>query len=300
LTLREAKLAAAGKLSARTKAGVNVDVKEAMKQFFTDHVEPRWKDTRNANVYRRVIDEKLGKRPLRELDRADVASMVRGYRHDRNGDTRLVAANRLLSFTKLFLSWCAESGLLEASPAAALTPRIAGGEEQSRERVLADDEIRALWAWNGPHTPLLRSLLLSGCRISELRQATAPRVLGDRLVIPAEHAKNSREHWVYITPTMRAQFTGRAPLLYHYASATAVQAMVRRWQKNSPTAWTPHDLRRTFATIAAKLGTPPHVIRALINHVEDGSLPIYQRHDWADERIAATKQIEAHVLGLVA
>jgi hypothetical protein len=59
-------------------------------------------------------------------------------------------------------------------------------------------------------------------------------------------------------------------------------------------------LRRTFTTIAARLGTPPHVIRALINHVEDGSLPIYQRHDWADERIAATRAIEAHVLGLVA
>ncbi|HEY2969865.1 MAG TPA: Arm DNA-binding domain-containing protein, partial [Casimicrobiaceae bacterium] len=40
LTLREAKLAAAGKLSARSKAGVNVDVKEAMAQFFAEHVEP--------------------------------------------------------------------------------------------------------------------------------------------------------------------------------------------------------------------------------------------------------------------
>ena len=190
--------------------------------------------------------------------------------------------------------------MIEASPAIALTTRIAGGDEQSRERTLSDDEIRALWAWNGPHTPLLRALLLSGCRISELRHATTKDVVGDRLTIPAAHAKNGRTHQVHVTPTMGAQFTGRPPMLFHYASATAVQACVRRWQGFGAGAWTPHDLRRTFATIAAKLGTPPHIIRGLINHVEDGSLPIYQRHDYADERIAATKAIEAHVLGIVA
>src|SRR5947207_2714738 len=43
LTLREAKLAAAAKLSGRSKAGVNLDVKEALGQFFAEHVEPRWK-----------------------------------------------------------------------------------------------------------------------------------------------------------------------------------------------------------------------------------------------------------------
>jgi integrase len=188
--------------------------------------------------------------------------------------------------------------MIEASPAIALTTRIAGGEEQSRKRTLPD-EIRALWAWNGPHTPLLRALLLLGCRISELRHATTESLVGDRLTIPAAHAKNGRAHWVHVTPTLRAEFTGRPPMLFHYAT-TAVQACVRRWQGFGAGAWTPHDLRRTFATIATKLSTPPHTIRALINHVEDGSLPIYQRHDYADERIAATKAIEAQVLGIVA
>ena len=310
LTLRAAKLAAADKLRGRSISGSDLDVAQAMGQFFTEHVELRWKDTRNASVYRKVIEEKLGKRPLRELDRGDVAAMVRAYRLTKSGDARPVAANRLLSFTKLFLSWCAEAGLIEDNPAAALTTRIAGGDEQSRERVLTDDEIRALWVWNGPHTALLRCLLLTGCRISELRQATAKEIVGERLHIPAGHAKNGKPHWVHVTPTMQAQFTGRAPTLLRYASATAVQACVRRWQSSdkdakgrrppeTPFGWTPHDLRRTFATIAAKLATPPHIIRALINHVEDGSLAIYSRHDYADERIAATKAIEAHVLGIV-
>jgi integrase len=299
LSLKGARLEAARRLGSPA-AKSRMSVEDALKEFWEGHIEREWKDQRNATVYRRVIEAALGRRVLAEVTKADVAGMVRRYRIDKDGDTRLVAANRLLSFTKLFLGWCAEAGMIEASPAIALTTRIAGGDEQSRERTLSDDEIRALWAWNGPHTPLLRALLLSGCRISELRNATAKDVVDDRLTIPAAHAKNGRAHWVHVTPTLRAQFTGRPPMLFHYASATAVQACVRRWQGFGAAAWTPHDLRRTFATIAAKLGTPPHIIRGLINHVEDGSLPIYQRHDYADERIAATKAIEAHVLGIVA
>ena len=299
ISLKDARLEAARRLAAPSTKN-RMTVVDALKDFWEGHIEREWKDQRNATVYRNVIEQSLGKRALPEVTKADVANMVRRYRLDKDGNERLVAANRLLSFTKLFLSWCAEAGMIEASPAVALTTRIAGGDEQSRDRILTDDEIRALWAWEGPHTHLLCALLLSGCRISELRQAVTQHVAGDRLIIPADHAKNGRAHWVHITPTLRAQFTGRAPMLFHYASATAVQACVRRWQDFGDTAWTPHDLRRTFATIAAKIGTPPHVIRGLINHVEDGSLPVYQRHDYGDERVTATKLIEAHVLSIVA
>ncbi len=299
LSLKQARFETAKYIGARAGKAVHLDVTEALAQFFEDHVEARWKDTRNAQVYRRAIEKALGRRLLGELTRADVASMVRRYRLDREGNPRLVAANRLLAFVKLFCGWCQEAGLLDENPAAALTTRIAGGDETARERVLTEAEIQTLWHWNGPHVHLLRALLLTGCRIGELQKAQTQHVKSDRLVIPEQHSKNGRAHWVHITPTLRAQFNGREPLLFRWASPTAVQASLRRWQRANPEAWTPHDLRRTFSTLAAQLGTPPHVIKALINHKEDGSLPIYQRHDWAAERIAATKAIEAHVLNLV-
>jgi len=37
-------------------------------------------------------------------------------------------------------------------------------------------------------------------------------------------------------------------------------------------AWTPHDLRRTAATITASFGIPPHVVDKMLNHVEQNRL----------------------------
>jgi hypothetical protein len=37
------------------------------------------------------------------------------------------------------------------------------------------------------------------------------------------------------------------------------------------TDWTLHDLRRTFRTIHAQIGTPPHIAERIINHVSSRS-----------------------------
>lgn len=57
--------------------------------------------------------------------------------------------------------------------------------------------------------------------------------------------------------------------------------------------WTPHDLRRTFATNLAALQAPVHVTEKLLNHVSgtvSGVAAIYNRHSYMDEmRDAVTK-----------
>lgn len=53
--------------------------------------------------------------------------------------------------------------------------------------------------------------------------------------------------------------------------------------------WTPHDLRRTFATRMAKAGVAPHVVEKMLNHSMQGVMKIYNRHDYAQERIEAAK-----------
>ncbi|EMN1929398.1 tyrosine-type recombinase/integrase [Burkholderia ambifaria] len=49
-------------------------------------------------------------------------------------------------------------------------------------------------------------------------------------------------------------------------------------------SWSPHDLRRTCATIMASLTVLPHVIDRCLNHVEENRVRrTYQRHDYARE-----------------
>ena len=54
--------------------------------------------------------------------------------------------------------------------------------------------------------------------------------------------------------------------------------------------FTHHDLRRTFATNLAALGTPIHVTEKLLNHISgtvSGVAAMYNRHAYMDEMRAA-------------
>ena len=54
-------------------------------------------------------------------------------------------------------------------------------------------------------------------------------------------------------------------------------------------SFSPHDLRRTFATRMAKAGVAPHVVEKMLNHSMQGVMKIYNRHDYAQERVEAAK-----------
>lgn len=62
-----------------------------------------------------------------------------------------------------------------------------------------------------------------------------------------------------------------------------------------------HDLRRTFATNLAALGTPIQVTEKLLNHVSGslgGIVAIYNRHAYIDEMRAAADAWEAKLSNL--
>ena len=54
--------------------------------------------------------------------------------------------------------------------------------------------------------------------------------------------------------------------------------------------WTPHDMRRTGATMMQKAGVNPDVVDRCLNHVLPGgskARPSYLQHDYAPEKRAA-------------
>lgn len=290
LTVRQARDELAKRTGRATPPNA-LTVSDALDEWFEHHIEGRYRVTKNVRVYLNRAKADFGRRRLQELTRAEIARFLRGY-----AKRSPVAANRCLSTLKLAFSWCVETGYLDASPADALTRRIAGGDEATRARVLTDDEIRALWAWDHPAGRLCRFLLLTALRIREAQLAAETDIEGDRLQIPAVNAKNRRAHWVHLTPLARAQIEPEAsPRLFTAASPTQAQAAVKRRQEPSADRWTPHDLRRTFATRLGDLGVAPHVIERCLNHTPQGVAAIYNRSELAEERIAATRAWEAEL-----
>jgi integrase len=64
--------------------------------------------------------------------------------------------------------------------------------------------------------------------------------------------------------------------------------------------FTLHDLRRKFATIHAKIGTPIHVTEKLLNHVSgtiSGVAAVCNRHSYLDEMRDAIEQYDGYVSG---
>lgn len=64
--------------------------------------------------------------------------------------------------------------------------------------------------------------------------------------------------------------------------------------------WTPHDLRRTGATMMVELGALPEVVERCLNHREQNRVKrIYQRHDYKKEMAAAWKLLGERVDALL-
>ncbi len=240
--------------------------------WYAQRIEPRYKATKNIETYIVHGKQWLGNRQLTALKTTDFVTVLQVY-----AKAAPVAANRCLSNWKLALDYGVETGALESNPLARTTSRVVGGEETTRDRTLTDTEIAAVWASG---EPLLRFLLLTGLRISE---GQTGRLEGNRWVL--DTTKNGKPHWVHLPALALAQIEPWT------TSPTAVQAKLKRWcEREGIAPFTPHDLRRTFATRLAKLlPKSPHVVEKCLNHSMQGVMATYNRHDYGAERIAAAE-----------
>ena len=67
-------------------------------------------------------------------------------------------------------------------------------------------------------------------------------------------------------------------------------------------AWVIHDIRRSFSTHLHELGTPPHVVEALLNHVSGhkrGPAGTYNKAAYLDERRRAMQRWDDHLQKLL-
>jgi integrase len=242
-----------------------------------------------AEGYSRRLKGAFGRRSLKSVTTSELVDNLVAYAKDSP-----VAANRCLSYWKLVFQYANQRGWAASSPLASTTSKAIGGPEKSRDRVLTNAEIQWVFQWDHRHAKLLRFLLLTGLRISEAQAATAEQIEGDILNIPDN--KSSRPHFVFLTPLAKDQIDTTDPTgrLFPPCSSTSVQSALRA----TGATFTPHDLRRTFATRAAGL-TQPHIVEKLLNHSLPGVMAVYNRNDYREERITATISVSDLIQGLL-
>jgi integrase len=233
------------------------------------------------------------------------------------------AANHALAALRGFTNWAVARDLLSTSPCQGIK---APAEMKSRERVLADDELRALWKAADeigfPFGPITQLLILTGCRRDEVRAMRASELdLKARLwTIDGNRTKNGIAHRVWLSDAALSllaaapRVSGPADYVWSTTGSTPpsgfsrakgrldalMQAELGRPQKQAP--WRLHDIRRTVASGMARLGVHLPVIEKCLNHVSGtfgGIVGVYQRHTYEGEKREAWEQWDRHVQSLI-
>lgn len=255
---------------------LSMTVESICADFIRQYARPRNRSWREAE---RIMDREFvsvfGQRDIREIKRHDIIELMDGA-IERGASYQ---ANRIHAHLRKLFNWCMERGIIEASPVAGTKPPT---REQPRDRVLTDDEIRAVLRVCAkepyPFGQFVPLLLATAQRRGEVSQMKWSQVDLDakQWVIPADLAKNGKPHvvplndfalrtlaavprfedncdWVFST-TRRSPISGFSKAL-RYIHAQSETAGFRF-----------HDLRRTAASGMARLAVPPHVVGKVLNH----------------------------------
>lgn len=223
-----------------------------------------------------------------------------------------VQANRVRALLSRIFAFALARELVETNPAA-VTERPT--RERSRELYLSDEQLRALWGALEYRHPTLRNMLrfliLTAQRLSEAREARWSEVRDGLWEVPGVRSKNGRANVVPLSAEALAVLADQRalgiddelifPAARHPGKPWDLSSVSHAARALRPVVgcdWRPHDLRRTAATIMARLGHRPAVSRVL-NHTEQGVTAIYDRHAYLEEKRAALAALGAHVHALL-
>lgn len=93
-----------------------------------------------------------------------------------------------------------------------------------------------------------------------------------------------------------AVFANRFDRSLALARHSLSQALLKIRASAGLEAFTPHDLRRTAATLAQQEGIGFEAVSALLNHTNPSITAVYARHDFGREKREAVEAIERAIL----
>jgi integrase len=282
VSLRDARNQARAILFGHPVPVASLKAHEAVDVYLREIAAERRPNTVSAyTIYLRRIPNE----PLHTL----VAKQLYGALPEKKG-----AANLCFNIFKAFLSWCVQRDYITVNP---LIGRRQPNRLKSRDRLLTDDEVKAIWGETYKHEigALLRALILSGQRLNQFAAFDLAWIADDRITWPGRMMKNGQEHSIPLLPLLKANLPGPTP------RNITIQAQKVRDALSVP-HWTPHDFRRFFSSTMASLGTPIDVTEALLAHVSGSRSQIqrvYDRHNRLPEMRLALEKYEAHIQRVV-
>jgi integrase len=284
------------------------------------------KNLRSADMieqqFRRLVKPRIGDIGIYELKRSQVSRMLDEIAKA-NGERM---ADLVLAYVRKAFNWYEVNGHDDdfRSPVVRGMARTKP-KERKRKRVLADDEIRDLWAAletltdvrPGQNTlpvpacypAFLKMLLLTATRRNESARMHSAEIEGDLWTIPGERYKNKLDHVVPLTAQALALFGEKPANLkknawFIFSTTNGAKAFggfskakiahdeaiadIREKAGRAPMErWTLHDLRRTARSLMSRAKVPTDHAERALGHVMGGVRETYDRYEYLDEKRAA-------------
>ncbi len=287
-------------------------IRDAIEDVIADYRLRHVNAIRSASETNRILDREVLNRwkgrSIHEITRQDVLKLLDEI-VDRGSPGM---ANRVFTVVRALCNWAIGRGILERSPCAGLSKPSQG---QSRDRVLSDDELRAVIfaarQAGKPYGAIVELLVLTGQRRNEVASMSWQELDLDKALwtIPGNRAKNGRPHLVHLSPRAIELITAQdksRDLVFPNLLGKPFMSFPRAKQQLDQVCgvrdWVLHDLRRTVVSGMAALGIAPHVADKILNHQSgtiSGIAAIYQRHEFLTERKTAIERWDSHVASLL-
>lgn len=261
---------------------------------------------RTVGEYKRLLTKHFNfDGHLDDLTRQDIAKVVDSLGARRSEQQHAYVAVRTM------MNWCVKRGLLDVSPVPPMTFK-----SKPRERILSDAELVAVWRraaeFGHPYGRIVQLLILTGQRKGEIVGLRKSWIENGRIVYPSEFVKNERTHTIPLgkqAMELIEALPSKSDLLFpsrfdEERRFNGFSKCKKAFDQNlGIEPYTLHDLRRTFSSAMAKLGTPIHVTERILNHVSgtiSGVAAVYNRHAYLNEMADAFAAYELHLAELTA
>jgi integrase len=253
----------------------------------------------------RLVYPELGPCFIAGIKRSEIVRLLDKIEDERGP----VMANQTLAILRKIMNWHAARSDEFRSPIVRGMARV----EVARDRILTDDELRAVWKATQSTVRIspvfcayIRFLLLTAARRNEAIGLRWAEIVGGDWTLPAARNKTGLE---LVRPLSRAalEIVEEMPKVCEFVFSRNAKGAIgglgelktKLDYASGTSGWTLHDLRRTARSLMSRAGVPSDHAERCLGHVIGGVRGVYDRHQYRDEMLLAYERLATLVAGIV-
>jgi integrase len=249
-------------------------------------------------VLERLIYPTLGPKPIADIRRSEIVRLLDKVQ-DQSGPAM---ADKALGIIRKVMNWHSARSDEFRSP---IVRGMARDEGTARDRILTDDELRAIWgATEGSlFGSYVRLLLLTAARRTEVASMEWSEITGGDWTLPGSRNKTAQDLVRPLSKPALATLPERNGRWVFGNGARALTIFVGPKAAldaaSGVTGWTLHDLRRTARSLMSRAMVPSDHAERCLGHVIGGVRGTYDRHEYHAEKARAFEALAGLVQRIV-